>query len=194
MKNPEDDSNSFINNPDDFSSEKIQPKLQILIGEKVKEEIKKEIAIDKATLFSVFGVFASIVTFLSVEIQSLKIFYDFWNILGFNLVMLASLLIFVLLLDYIGRGWRNDYKIELKKFPWIIFIIITIIFILGLILPIFANELGCKENLIFKRYEKDFTKRQVELEELFDKDLKDIRFLIQKQSEQIKSLENNHNK
>jgi len=89
--------------------------MEILIGQTVKDKISEEISVDKASLFTVFGIFASIVTFVSVEIQILKVICDFWNIAGFSMIVLSSLLMFILLLDYIGRGWRDDSKV---KFPW----------------------------------------------------------------------------
>lgn len=159
------------------------------ILDNINEQIRKEIATDKASLFTVFGVFASIVTFLSVEIQILMRFDDPWNSSGFSLIILASLLIFITLLDYIGRGWRDDSTQQLKNFPWVLFAITTLIFLTGLFLTSRGNEQKSKENLIYMRYEKDFTERQVELERMFDDEIKTLRSAIHNTSAQVKGLQ-----
>jgi len=46
--------------------------LKVLVKDHVKSEIQKEIKFDKASLFTIFGIFASNVTFVSIEIQILK--------------------------------------------------------------------------------------------------------------------------
>ncbi len=168
----------------------LSPELQNAISDTVKEEIKKEIAVDKASLFTVFGIFASIVTFVSVEIQILKTICDFWNVAGFSLIFLASLLMFILLLDYIGRGWRNDFIFEIKNFPWIISMFIIAIFVTGLLLAKSGNEKKCTDELIYQRYEKDFNERQVEIEGIFDNEFKELREDIKKNTEQIQSIKN----
>ena len=75
--------------------------MQSLVKEEIKVTVSEQTKIDKASLFTVFGIFASIVTFVSVEIQVFKTICDIWILTGFTLVILASLLIFILLLDYI---------------------------------------------------------------------------------------------
>ena len=181
----EEESGRFSSFRERKTTEVTEENISEIVSNYVKKEIEKEIAVDKASLFTVFGVFASIVTFVSVEIQILKIICDFWNIAGFSLIILASLLMFILLLDYIGRGWRNECKI---KFPWFLTIFIIIIFLGGVILANLANEQLCRENLIYQRYERDFTSRQVEIERMFDDKMKSLESGIQKNSEQINAL------
>ena len=96
------------------------------VKKEVKREIQREIKLDKATLFTVFGIFASIVTFISIDIQILKTFCAVWNVIGFSIIMLASLLSFILILDYIGRGWSNDLQ-----FPWLLMGFIILLFGVG---------------------------------------------------------------
>jgi len=162
-----------------------------VVSDYVKEEIQKEIKFDKASLFTVFGIFASIVTFVSVEIQILKILCDVWNVVGFSIIFLASLVTFVLILDYIGRGWRNDFKLELKQFPWILLTFIVLLFISGFIAISFSNkEIACKDEAIFKKYESDFSDKQLELQKGYDSKIQNLENKIdnnQKATEDLKT-------
>lgn len=169
--NPEGE-NNLTSGDFEPSGGKISPGMKILVSDTVKEEIKKEIAVDKASLFTVFGIFASIVTFVSVEIQILKTICDIWNIAGFSLIILASLLMFILLLDYIGRGWRKDPEI---KFPLGISLFAMIFLATGFLSASFANEQQCRDNSIYQRYENNFIDKQLELEDKYDNKIDDLR-------------------
>lgn len=158
------------------SGGEISPEMKILVSDTVKEEIKKEIAVDKASLFTVFGIFASIVTFVSVEIQVLKTICDIWNIAGFSLIILASLLMFILLLDYIGRGWRKDPEI---KFPLGISLFAMIFLATGFLSASFGNEQHCRDNSIYKRYEDNFIDKQLELEDKYDNVIDTLRIEVE---------------
>lgn len=149
---------------ENISTPPLSLELKQQISESVKEEIRKEIAIDKASLFTIFGIFASIVVFISVEIQILKTVCDFRQIVGFSLIMLASLTMFVLLLDHIGRAWRHNLKEQFMSFPWIIFGMIVVFFVAGLYYASSGNEQICYENKIYQRYAQDFDDRQIEIE------------------------------
>ena len=116
-------------------------------------------------MITVFGIFASIVAFLSIEIQILKTVCNFWNVTGFSLIILGSLLSFVLILHYIGQSWiKNEQR---QKFPWPISIIIIFFFIVGIIFSTQGNENSCIENAIYKRYENNFLEKQIELEKMY---------------------------
>jgi hypothetical protein len=159
------------------------------VSSNVKEEIQKEIKFDKASLFTVFGIFASIVTFVSVEIQFLKIFCDVWDVVGFSIIFLASLLTFILILDYIGRGWRNDFKFELKQFPWILIIVIVSLFVSGFIAISFSNkEIACKDEAIFKKYESDFSDKQLELQKGYDAKIQSLENKVDHNQKSIEDL------
>lgn len=157
----------------------------------VKEEIQREIKSDKASLFTVFGIFASIVTFVSIEIQILKTLCDFWNVIGFSIIILASLLTFILILDYIGRGWRNDFKLEIKQFPWILMVFIILLFATGFISTSFSTkEVACKDEAIFKKYESDFLDKQLELEKMYDNKIQNLQNEIDNNKKAVEDLKN----
>lgn len=61
---------------------------------------------------TILAIFASFITFLGVEIQILKNICDYWKILGFSLLMLTSVLIFVfaiyIFVDHVNsKGWKK---------------------------------------------------------------------------------------
>lgn len=160
------------------------------IRDQVREKVEKEVKFDKASLFTVFGIFASIVTFVSIEIQFLKTICDFWNVVGFSFIILASLLSFILILDYIGRGWRNDFKLEIRQFPWILMIFIILLFATGFISTNFsAKEITCKDEAIFRKYESDFLNKQLELEKVCNDKIGSLRNEINNNRNAIKDLQ-----
>ena len=156
--------NDIATKPEGWKISLTEDQIKWLVSDHVKTAVQQEIATDKATLFTVFGIFASIVTFVSVEIQILKSICSIWNILGFSLVILASLLLFLLMLDYIWRWWRNSFKDEVNKFPWIILILIVIIFIVSIYAMSIGSEQQCKENAIYNKYQEEFQDKQIDLE------------------------------
>lgn len=168
--------------------------LKGLIKDHVKDEIQREIKFDKASLFTVFGIFASIVTFVSIEIQILKTLCDFWNVIGFSIIILACLLTFILILDYIGRGWRNDFKMEIKQFPWILMIFIILLFATGFVSTSFSTkEVACKDEAIFRKYESDFSAKQLELENMYDTRFQNLENSINNNTKVIEGLEKTQN-
>lgn len=172
-----------------LSKEEVPEEVKFLISEEVKKAIKSEISIDKGSFTTVFGVFASIVVFLSVEVQFFKTITYFMNIVGFSLIILSTLLTFVFLLDYICRGYRNSFKNELKEFPWLIFIIIALVFIGGCLFLRPIKEEVFKENLVFKKYERDFKMRQDELEMIYNLEIKNLQTEINNIQVRIENLE-----
>lgn len=105
------------------------------LDESIKQRFKEydaKQALEKSNLITVFGVFASIVTFLSVEIQILKTISSYWSLLGFSIIMLSSLLMFVLILNYLGQMWIKE---EIKSiFQDSVFRFLCFLFIVGLII------------------------------------------------------------
>jgi|GEM_PF-6265470 predicted membrane protein len=54
------------------ATQELSSKQKDAITLSVEAEVKKQVAMDKNSLFTVFGLFASVVTFISVEVQILK--------------------------------------------------------------------------------------------------------------------------
>jgi hypothetical protein len=168
-ENIDDKNNKDITTKSDSVVSLNEDKLNEIVTDRVKKAVASEISADKASLFTVFGVFASIVTLISVEIQMLKTLCSFWDVIGFSLILLAALLIFILLLDHIGRGWRDDSgKEQFKNLPWPILIICIVLFSVGIVLASKGSEQLCKDNMIYSRYKNDFDKRQIDMEKSFN--------------------------
>ena len=79
-----------------------QSKKEIL--EEARNDIIKLIEMDKISYIAIFGIFSSILFFLSTEIQFLKTMNNPLQIAGFSLVLLASLLFFNLSLNFIAKN------------------------------------------------------------------------------------------
>lgn len=169
----------------DLSIWKVSKEMEILIGQTVKDKISEEISVDKASLFTVFGIFASIVTFVSVEIQILKVICDFWNIAGFSMIVLSSLLMFILLLDYIGRGWRDDSKV---KFPWEIWILAIIFLFIGFASAFKGDEEQCRDNSIYQKYQEDFYEKQIKIKKIFEDKIENLEQKIEKNKIEIEKI------
>lgn len=158
--------------------------------DKLEDTFETRLATNTTNLITVFGIFASIVTFLSIEIQIFKNICDPLRLLGFSLIVLASLISFFFVLHVIANFWINE---KTKEYPKIIIVFILLFFIGGIILFFIGNdEVTCKENFIFQRYSNDFNNRQLDLETSIQSELSNFenQFNIQIQllGKQIENL------
>src|SRR3989338_8443136 len=79
------------------------------------DKFEERLVTDKSSFMTVFGIFASIVTFLSVEIQIFKNVCDAFKLIGFSFGLLASLLLFVLALHWIANFWIDKKEVKIPK-------------------------------------------------------------------------------
>ncbi|MBU0455854.1 MAG: hypothetical protein KKA99_03660 [Gammaproteobacteria bacterium] len=153
--------------------------------DKLEEVFEKRLATNTTNLITVFGIFASIVTFLSIEIQIFKNVCDPFRLLGFSLVVLASLLSFIFILHLIASFWINE---KAKEYPKSILVFIALLFIGGgALFFVGKDEVLCKENYIFQRYSDDFNGRQIELENNLNKKLNNYQKQIETLQKQIQN-------
>jgi len=124
------------------------------------EEIRKQVQTDKSSLITVFGIFASIISFLTIEFQFLRTICSFEKLIGFTLILASLLLCFNLALDYLVKS-RTDK--ETPKPNLIFSISVVILFILGIIFINFGNEEKCKDNKIYEKYSEDLKNQQTEI-------------------------------
>lgn len=76
------------------------------------ERLKKELSNERFNTITIFGVFASLVTFFSVEIQIFKNIENFWLLIGLTSFLVSSLLLFVFSIHAIVRDklkWRDFF-------------------------------------------------------------------------------------
>jgi hypothetical protein len=123
-----------------------------------REEIRKQVQTDKASLITVFGIFASIISFLTIEFQFLRTVCSFEKLIGFTLILASLLLCFNIALDYLVKT-RTDNKTPKPSIFFSIFIIVC--FSIGILFTFLGNEEKCGDNKIYEKYSEDFKNQQI---------------------------------
>lgn len=141
-----------------------------------REKIDKQVQTDKISLFTVFGIFASIISFLTIEFQFLKTLCSPEKIVGFSLLMFSLLLSFNVALDYLVKS-RTEKKTPRPNIYFAIFVALT--FALGIIFIYRGNEEVCKDNQIYERYSSQFDQNMNEYQIKIDQ--------LQKQVDEMKA-------
>lgn len=89
------------------------------------EALKKQVEDLKKDLLVIFGIFASMVTFLSVEIQIFKSITNFWLLLGLTSFILAAVLLFAVTLSNLAKG-KNEWK-DFRSPVYVIFYLLLFV-------------------------------------------------------------------
>lgn len=104
------------------------------IEKEVDEKIREEIQNDKASLITIFGTFASLLAFLTIEFQFLKTLENTYQIISFTLFgLLAS---FNLILDFITRAKLQE---TLTNFHKVLYGFICSFLIFGIIFTVIGG-------------------------------------------------------
>lgn len=147
----------------------------------ILDTYEQRIATDKASIISVFGVFASVVAFVSFEIQAFKTLCTYSKLAGFTLILLGSLLTFNLILHYLAKTWvgkddTHSFFERVTKRPEgsIIFLMSILLIAFGVWTSKFGNEETCRENLIYQRFEVESNKKQIDFESKFGERINQI--------------------
>ena len=143
--------------------------------EVVVNELQKERVISITT----FGIFASIISLLTIEFQFLRTICSLDKILGFTLILFSVLLGFVLSLDYLAKGRSNKGSVVPQVVLLVIFLFVMSA---GIYLASRGNEEVCRENKIYLRYSEQF-------DEDFNELYKDVNLRLKLQDERIIELE-----
>jgi hypothetical protein len=85
------------------------------IREETKKDIERQVQLDRASLLTVFGVFASIIGFFNFEVHFLKTVKSLWDIVGFSCIMCALLISFNIVLDYLMQSRLNKDAAKLHS-------------------------------------------------------------------------------
>ena len=107
-----------------------EDQLTLIVEEAVKVrlgEIEKKIEKDRTSILTIFGIFASIIAFLSVQVQILQKATSFTQLISLSLILIAGLLCFVVALQWITHVWIEGGK----KSSLIALVIIIVILLLG---------------------------------------------------------------
>lgn len=121
--------------------------------ENAKVEINKQVQTDKSSLITVFGVFASVISFLTIEFQFLKTVCSLEKILGFTLILFSLLFGFNIALDYLVKS-RLEKETPRPNIYFSIFIFLLLV--AGIYMTFNGNEEICKDNKIYQRYSDQF--------------------------------------
>ena len=118
-----------------------------------KIEIEKQVQTDKASLMTVFGLFASITAFLTIEFQFLKTIASFHKLLGFTFILCGLLLSFNIALDHLIKS-RLDKETPKPTYSFVLFV--GVLLIVGVGFTFIGNEadsilLQEKQNSLIKR-------------------------------------------
>lgn len=137
--------------------------------EEAKNLVRDEIQTDKASMITVFGLFASIISFLTIEFQFLKTICDSEIILSFTFILFGILIFFNLALDSLVS------KRELK-WDWlrIILLVVTICFVgIWVVLYNFSEKRSCDyvDNSRFEQLESKTQKQNDKFQEKIDQSL-----------------------
>lgn len=123
--------------------------------QKVKEEINtikenvKNVKSEKSTLISIFWIFASIVTFLSLEIQILKAVCDYKIFIWISFIIIWSLL-FNVFLNLLWKEWLWENNNNMSKVEKIILWIAIILLIWWCGFSYLWDEQKCSEKKYLK--------------------------------------------
>lgn len=192
--NQSSDGSNFVkkgeNKPVELTQEWVHQQIEIgksEVFEDAKKEIDKQVQTDKASLITVFGIFASIISFLTIEFQFLKNLCSFEKILGFTLVLFALLLGFNIVLDYLVKS-RFDKNIPKPSIYYIIFI--SFLLFMGIIITFYGNEEVCKDNMIYQKYSEQFRENFENKTQEIDKHLNNQDNTIRNINSSIDTLKN----
>ena len=147
-----------------FSIENKEDKTEEILEEysnkQTVEELNKRTGdLDKIrdNLFTLFGLFASVVAFLLMEVQILNNACSKWMMIWLSLILLWSLSFFVVLIKFILSFDDNfDFK---KDFNWkspigIVWLIALGLIAVGILFACWWDELKCRTDTIIQQYEK----------------------------------------
>ena len=104
--------------------------------EKIKL-VEIQVSNEKVSLISIFGIFASVISFLTIEFQFLQKVSGLWGIVGFSCVLFALLLGFNIGLDYLIKN-RFDKDAPIPHEGYLR--LIVIVFFIGCLAISCGNE------------------------------------------------------
>lgn len=149
---------------------------------KAKEEAIRQIQLDKESFTMVFGLFASLLSFLTIEFQLFKSLYSWQKILGFSSLLCALILIFNLTLSYFLQTRKDAVR------PWDLYVIIAFLFVVGIGFASCGNEEAIRKTHTYQRAYKVFQEEQGKLYRSYDQKLDGIFSDVRKMKHEIEEL------
>lgn len=98
----------------------------------VSDNVRDLLGKDKSSLVTIFGIFASVLVFLSVQVQILQRAVSFNQLVFLSLLLIVGLLSFVVALQWITKTWIEDKNQDgLDQLVRIIIILVIILLFFG---------------------------------------------------------------
>lgn len=102
------------------------------IDKKIEEKLAKERRDLSSTLLVTFGIFASIVVFLSVQVQILPKATSFNQLAFLSLLLIFSLLSFIVILQWVTKTWiENNLQSGSKYVIGVLIFLVVLLLIFG---------------------------------------------------------------
>lgn len=155
------------------------------VREDTDKAIREQVQTDKASLITVFGIFASVISFLTIEFQFLKTLCSLEKILGFTLILFALLFGFNVALDYLVKS-RLDKQTPKPNLYFVVMVIF--IFISGIFFTFQGNEEVCRDNKVYQRYSEQFEANLGEQQKEMDNQLDNFDSRIKNLESSIQGL------
>lgn len=124
----------------------------------LKDEVKQDSRDTKKDFLTFFGLFASFVTFLSIEVQLFKTNDNIFELLGVTSISFAFVMFFALILNEISKG-GSELK-DLKKPSYLL----NILFLVAGVLCLFYG--GCKDTSKLKYLENKSKSDSIQIQQL----------------------------
>jgi amino acid transporter len=135
------------------------------LRKEAENAIQEQVQTDKASLITVFGIFASIISFLTIEFQFLKTVCSLDKIIGFTLILFALLFGFNVALDYLIKS-RLDKKTSKPNTLFSVMVFVILAF--GIYMSSYGNEQSCSDSQIYLRYSDEFEAKFYDQEKTLD--------------------------
>lgn len=105
------------------------------------EEVKSDIQNIKKDFMVIFGIFASFITFVSVEFSIINNSSNLGDFISLTLLLLGSLSFFVVILQSTLQGSNEEFwKKNLVRFSGLLILVSILIFVIPQIFEIFRNK------------------------------------------------------
>ncbi len=118
----------------------------------LNEQIEKQ----KTDVISVIGVFAGLITFLTVEFQFLKTIHSGERVIGFSMLFWALLISFNIVLVFLLDSSQGKWFLKQAKRYWLLMFFVMLNFCGGIFLIVRSNEEIARENKIYEKFSEEF--------------------------------------
>ena len=128
----------------------------------IHEQYQKE----KTDFVGMVGIFAALITFVTVEFQFLKTIHSGERIIGFSMLFWSLLVTFNIILMFLLDNSQGEWVEKKAKKYWVLMLFVGMTFSGGLFFIIRSNEEMARENKIYEKFSEEFGQRLRKLEKI----------------------------